>query len=166
MVGVIGWVGEIKTKAHSVHLELNEIFLFVCLPNICLASNYSDWNKKLRNVIQVPQNLTHIFNSCIIAISFTLMPTFPLVHTHGHCFVHGQAEQICHLSLALYNSWPEFLGNLRLTLVYSSLRLIWVSWWSFILHEPLTKHAFCDSSHYLSDCAFSFTFSLEQWDDW
>ena len=36
---------------------------------------------ELRNVIQVPQHLTHILNSCIITNSLTIMSTFQLVHT-------------------------------------------------------------------------------------
>ena len=37
---------------------------------------------KLRNVIQDPQHSAKMFNSWIIANSFPLMPTFPLVYTH------------------------------------------------------------------------------------
>ena len=35
--------------------------------------------KKIPNVTQVPQYLAHIFKSCIIANSFTIMPTFSYV---------------------------------------------------------------------------------------
>ena len=45
--------------------------------------------QKLRNLLRVHQHFTLSFNSCIIANSFTPIPTCPLVYTHAHCFVHG-----------------------------------------------------------------------------
>ena len=56
--------------------------------------------KKLRNIMQVPQHLTHIYNSCIVTNTLTLMSTFklkikiPLESRYTY-----QTQQLYHLRL-------------------------------------------------------------------
>ena len=79
----------------------------VLLPQLKTTWNYiSKTNKKLRNVIQVPQLLTHIFYSFIHA---HLSPCV-FSHSYWHCFFHGQAEQICCVVLNICNATNDSLN--------------------------------------------------------
>ena len=46
--------------------------------------------------MQVPQHLTHILIHALLQ-THAHFPTCEHMHTRGQCFVHGQAEQMCHL---------------------------------------------------------------------
>ena len=143
----------LSKKAHIVYLLSSNKYSSNFVPPLkilqsphilCFLLNYmfmlllqnSDVQRKLRNVIQVPQHFPLVYTHTLmdIVLSMAELNNYcqDLCLTHTLCLAQlynctiQLKASLC--TLVLYKGGPEILGNLKLTPVHGSLRLTRVSW--------------------------------------